>query len=218
MRQASHDFSANQQHIGGTYLDKFIISRDGSMMKNSLAGNFLIATPSMEDRRFKRAVILICDHDEEHAMGIVLNRAMPKLTLPSLLDQLGIESSIKLPRAPILNGGPCQPDRGFVLHTDDWESEESSLSIGNGLRLTATRDVLQAIANGHRPLRSALALGYSGWNGGQLENEIRENAWLVGECDADTIFDATNLKAKWESAYARLGLEPWQVSGNVGRA
>ena len=187
-------------------------------MKNSLAGRFLIATPSMEDRRFKRAVILICDHDEEHAMGIVLNRAMPKLTLPSLLDQVGIESTITLPRAAVLNGGPCQPDRGFVLHTDDWESDDNSLAIASGLRLTATRDALEAIARGHKPARATLALGYSGWSGGQLETEIRENVWLVGDPDPDTIFDASNLKSKWEGAYTRLGLQPWQVSGNVGRA
>jgi putative transcriptional regulator len=187
-------------------------------MKNSLAGRFLIATPSMEDRRFKRSVILICDHDEEHAMGIVLNRAMPRLTLPTLLDQLGIECSIKLPRAPILEGGPCQPDRGFVLHSDDWVSDENSLVISQGLRLTATRDVLQAIGRGHRPARATLALGYSGWNSGQLEDEIRENVWLVVDSDLDTIFDASDLKSKWGSAYARLGVEPWQVSGNVGRA
>jgi putative transcriptional regulator len=187
-------------------------------MKNYLAGQFLIATPSMQDRRFKRSVILICDHDEEHAMGIIVNRAMPKLTLPTLLNQLGIECSIEVPRAPVLDGGPCQPDRGFVLHTDDWESDESSLEISNGLRLTATRDVLQAIAQGHKPARATLALGYSGWSGGQLEAEIRDNAWLVADSDLDTIFDPGNFKAKWESAYARLGLKPWQVSGNVGRA
>lgn len=172
----------------------------------------------MEDRRFKRAVILICDHDEEHAMGIVINRAMPKLTLPNLLDQLGIECTIKLPRAPVLEGGPCQPDRGFVLHTDDWVSDENSLIIANGLRLTATRDVLQAIARGPAPARATMALGYAGWNSGQLETEICENVWLVADADPDAIFDATNMKSKWENAYARLGLEPWQVSGNIGRA
>ena len=172
----------------------------------------------MEDRRFKRAVILICDHDEEHAMGIVLNRALPKLTLPTLLDQLGIECTIKVPRAPILEGGPCQPDRGFVIHTDDWESDEASLLIASGLRMTATRDVLQAIATGRPPARATLALGYSGWSGGQLETEIRDNVWLVGDADPDTIFEANNFKSKWESAYTRLGLEPWQVSGNVGHA
>jgi putative transcriptional regulator len=187
-------------------------------MKNALIGRLLIATPSMQDRRFKRSVILICDHDEDHAMGIVINRAVPKLTLPSLLDQLGIECSIALPRSPVLDGGPCQPDRGFVLHSDDWESDENSLLVTNGLRLTATRDVLQAIGKGERPTRSTLALGYSGWDGGQLEAEIRENAWLVGSCDADTVFESQNLKSKWESAYAKLGLEPWQMSGSVGSA
>jgi putative transcriptional regulator len=192
-------------------------------MKNSLAGRLLIATPMMGDKRFKRSVILICDHDEEHAMGIVLNRAMPKLTLPTLLDQLGIDCSIRLPRTPVLDGGPCQRDRGFVIHSDDWESDEATLPIGSGpvgsgLRMTATRDVLQAIANGQRPARATLALGYSGWEAGQLEFEIRENAWLVGDADLDTIFESADIKSKWEKAYKRLGLEPWQVSTNVGRA
>lgn len=200
------------------HLDNYAFCGDHCTMKNSLAGQFLIATPSMEDRRFKRAVILICDHDEDHAMGIVLNRAVPKLTLPTLLDQLGIECTIEVPRKSILDGGPCQPDRGFVLHTDDWESDENSLVVGAGLRLTATRDVLQAMGRGEKPARATLALGYSGWSGGQLEAEIRDNVWLVGDCDPDTVFDASNFKTKWEGAYARLGLEPWQVSGNVGRA
>jgi putative transcriptional regulator len=199
-------------------LDFYTVCDDHWRMDNYLAGRFLIATPSMGDRRFRRSVILICDHDEEHAMGIVLNRAMPKLTVPTLLDQLGIECTIKLPRAPVLDGGPCQRDRGFVIHTDDWESDEATLPIAAGLRMTATRDVLQAIARGHKPTRSTLALGYAGWNAGQLETEIRENVWLVGDADPDAIFDATDLKSKWENAYTRLGLEPWQVSGNVGRA
>ncbi|MEN9856066.1 MAG: hypothetical protein RLZZ157_1192 [Pseudomonadota bacterium] len=187
-------------------------------MKHSLVGRFLIATPSLEDRRFRRSVVLVCDHDEDHAMGIVLNRAMPKLTLPTLLDQLGIECTIKFPRAPVLDGGPCQPDRGFVIHTDDWESDESSLSITAGISLTATRDVLQAMAQGNRPSRAALALGYSGWNGGQLEAEIKDNAWLVTDCDPETIFNSANIKSKWEAAYAKLGLKPWQISGAVGKA
>jgi putative transcriptional regulator len=199
-------------------LDFYTVCDDHWPMDNYLAGRFLIATPSMGDKRFRRSVILICDHDEEHAMGIVLNRAMPKLTVPTLLDQLGIDCTIKLPRAPVLDGGPCQRDRGFVIHTDDWESDEATLPIAAGLRMTATRDVLQAIARGHKPTRSTLALGYAGWNAGQLETEIRENVWLVGDADPDAIFDATDLKSKWENAYTRLGLEPWQVSGNVGRA
>jgi putative transcriptional regulator len=172
----------------------------------------------MGDRRFKRSVILICDHDEEHAMGIVLNRVMPKLTLPTLLDQLGIECSIRLPKTPVLDGGPCQRDRGFVIHSDDWESDEATLPIATGIRMTATRDVLQAIANGQRPARAMLALGYSGWEAGQLENEIRDNAWLVGDADVDAIFEGNDIKSKWEKAYARLGVEPWQMSSNIGRA
>jgi putative transcriptional regulator len=187
-------------------------------MRHALTGNLLIASPSMGDSRFKRAVILVCDHDDEHAMGIILNRPMAKLTLPKLLDQLGIDCSIKLPRSPVLDGGPCQRDRGFVLHTDDWESDEATQKITMGLSLTATRDVLQAIGRGDRPHRATLALGYSGWGPGQLEDEIKDNAWLIGEPDLDSIFDASDVKSKWEQAYQRLGVQPWQMSGSTGRA
>jgi putative transcriptional regulator len=187
-------------------------------MKHSLAGRLLIATPTMGDSRFKRAVILVCDHDDEHAMGIVLNRPMAKLTLPKLLDQLGIDCSIKLPKSSVLDGGPCQRDRGFVLHSDDWESVDATQKITLGLSLTATRDVLQAIGHGQRPQRATLALGYSGWGPGQLEDEIRDNAWIIGEPDMDSIFSQTNIKSKWEQAYLRMGVQPWQISGQTGRA
>lgn len=172
----------------------------------------------MGDRRFRRALILICDHDEDHAMGIVLNRTMPKLTLPTLLNQLGIDCSIRLPKTAVLDGGPCQRDRGFVIHSDDWESDEATLPIASGIAMTATRDVLQAIAHGHKPARAALALGYSGWEAGQLESEICDNSWLVGDADLDAIFEGHDIKTKWEKAYSRLGLQPWQMSGNIGRA
>jgi putative transcriptional regulator len=187
-------------------------------MINSLVGRFLIATPSMADRRFKRSVILVCDHDETHAMGIVINRAMPRLMLPDLLDQLGIDCAIRVPAIPVLDGGPCQRDRGFVLHTDDWSSDETTSPIMGGLRMTATRDVLQAIAQGIKPSRATLALGYSGWDAGQLEAEIKDNAWLVTEGDIDAVFATANLDDKWEDAISRFGLEPWQISQNAGRA
>jgi putative transcriptional regulator len=187
-------------------------------MRDYLVGRFLIASPSMQDRRFKRAVVLICDHDDSHAMGIVINRAMPKLTLPTLLDQLGIDCALGLPIVPVLDGGPCQRDRGFVLHSDDWEGDESTQAIVRGLRMTATRDVLQAIGQGDKPHRATLALGYSGWDAGQLEAEIRDNAWLVAEADIDAIFATTNLDAKWADAISRLGLEPWQISQTAGQA
>lgn len=187
-------------------------------MMKSFAGHFLLATPMMGDRRFRRAVILICDHDDEQAMGIVINRAMPKLNVPTLLDQLGIECTIQLPQTPVLDGGPCQRDRGFVLHSDDWESDEATLPIAAGLRMTATRDVLQAIARGQKPKRSTLALGYAGWSAGQLEAEIRDNVWLLCDADPDAVFRADDMKTKWENAYQRLGVAPWQVSVQSGRA
>jgi putative transcriptional regulator len=103
-------------------------------------------------------------------------------------------------------------------HTDDWESDEATQKITMGLSLTATRDVLQAIGRGDRPHRATLALGYSGWGPGQLEDEIKDNAWLIGEPDLDSIFDASDVKSKWEQAYQRLGVQPWQMSGSTGRA
>jgi putative transcriptional regulator len=187
-------------------------------MTDYLAGRLLIAAPTMGDKRFRRAVILICDHDKDHAMGLVVNKAMPKLTLPTLLDQIGIECSIQVPKLPVLDGGPCQRDRGFVLHSDDWESDDATLDVAHGLRMTATRDVLQAIGRGEAPSRAVLALGYSGWGPGQLENEIRENAWLVGDPDPATVLEAANLKSKWDHAFAALGIEPWRLSAQAGRA
>ncbi|GIU67169.1 YqgE/AlgH family protein [Candidatus Phycosocius spiralis] len=187
-------------------------------MKDYLVGRFLIASPSIRDRRFKRAVILICDHDDTHAMGLVINRAMPQLTLPTLLDRLGIDCALGLPIAPVLDGGPCQRDRGFVLHSDDWEGDESTQAIVHGLRMTATRDVLQAIAHGNKPNRATLVLGYAGWDAGQLEAEICDNAWLVADADIEAVFTTTNLDEKWVDAISRLGLEPWQISQTAGQA
>lgn len=187
-------------------------------MSGYLTGRLLIASPSMGDKRFRRSVVLVCDHDKDHAMGLVLNKAMPKLTLPDLLQQIGIECSIRLPKLPVLDGGPCQRDRGFVLHSDDWESDEATLDVGTGLRMTATRDVLQAIGRGDRPSRAMLALGYSGWGPGQLEDEIRENAWLIGDPDPATVLEGGNLKSKWDRAFAALGIEPWRLTRDVGHA
>jgi putative transcriptional regulator len=187
-------------------------------MTDWLTGRLLIAAPSMGDRRLRRAVILVCDHDHEHAMGIVLNKAMPKLTLPTLLDQIGIECSIEVPKTPVLDGGPCQRDRGFVLHSDDWESDDATLDVARGLRMTATRDVLQAIGRGDRPSKAMLALGYSGWGPGQLEDEIRANAWLIGDPDPRLVLEPGNLKGKWDAAFAELGIAPWRLSGDIGHA
>lgn len=185
-----------------------------------LTGKLLVAAPSMGDKRFHRAVILLCDHDEEHAMGIMLNKTMPRMTLPKLLDQIGVENAIRAPKLPVLDGGPCQRDRGFVLHSTDWDSPDATLSVTSAISLTATRDVLDAIVDGgaKAPRQALLALGYSGWGPGQLEEEIRQNAWLVAEPDAVGVLETGDMGSKWARAVASLGVAPWALSSQPGRA
>jgi putative transcriptional regulator len=186
-------------------------------MQFSLTGRLLIATPSLEDPRFSRAIIYVCAHDEDHAMGVVVNRPANALTLPDMLKNLGIEATINVPPKPVLNGGPCDQERGFVLHTSDYFSEDATLMVGGGISLTATKDVLSAIANSQTPKRSVLALGYAGWSAGQLESEIHANAWIVGEGDHATVF-GDNHDAKWARALGRLGIDPGLLSPEIGHA
>lgn len=186
--------------------------------QDGLAGKLLIAVPGIDDERFAKAVILICAHSDEHAMGIVLNRAMGDLTLPELLEQLNVPMEIPPPDEPILLGGPVGKDRGFVIHSEDFESVGATIPVGAGLRLTATKEVLQAIASEDRPKRSRLALGYSGWGPMQLENELKQNVWLVVDADDSIVFDS-DFDGKWERAIAKLGIKPSSLhNGPVGRA
>jgi putative transcriptional regulator len=180
--------------------------------EDGLAGKILIAMPGIDDERFARAVILICAHNDEHAMGIVLNRAMGDLTLPELLDQLDVPIEIEPPEDPVLVGGPVGKDRGFVIHTEDFESIGATIPIGNGLRLTATKEVLQAIASDECPARCRLALGYSGWGPLQLESELKENVWLVAEADSEIVFDS-DFDGKWERAINMLGISSSALQG-----
>jgi putative transcriptional regulator len=177
----------------------------------------LIAMPGIGDPRFERAVLLICAHDSEHAMGLALNRPATGLTVPDLLGRLGIEATIEVPRDLVLIGGPVERERGFVLHTDDYRGQRS-LGVGEGVALTATREVLEAMAGLHDPPRRArLALGYAGWAAGQLENEIRNNVWLV--CDADeTLLFEPDHERKWSRALSKLGVDPQRLSSASGRA
>ncbi len=187
---------------------------DQSEDDDGLAGKLLIAMPGIDDDRFKKAVILICAHSEEHAMGIVLNRAMGDFTLPDLLDQLEVPIEDEAPNEPILLGGPVGKDRGFVIHTEDFESIGATIPINQCLRLTATKEVLQAIASPERPKRSRLALGYSGWGPKQLENELKENIWLVVDADDEIIFDS-DFDGKWERAIQKLGISPAMIQGGT---
>jgi putative transcriptional regulator len=186
-------------------------------VQGSLAGKLLIAAPSIEDPRFKQAVILICTHNEEHAMGLVLNKAADSVNLPELLDQLGVDGDDAPEDAHVLMGGPVGRDRGFVLHSEDYDSAGATLSICDGVCLTATRDVLHAMASEAPPERFVLALGYSGWSGGQLEEELAENVWLVGVPDVPLVFDPS-LDTKWSRALARIGVSPDRLQMTGGKA
>ena len=182
-----------------------------------LGGKLLVATPSIGDPRFDRTVILMCDHSAEHAMGIVINKPVDGLRLPELFAQLGISHPDDAPDRAVLLGGPVDRDRGFVIHTTDYATADSTLPVCDGLSLTATKDVLEAIASASPPRRSLLALGYAGWGAGQLESELAANAWLVTEPDEALIFDTAN-EAKWQGALDRLGVTPEHLSFMAGHA
>lgn len=182
-----------------------------------LSGQLLIAMPGISDPRFERAVILVCDHDAKHAMGIAINRPVDGLTLPDLLARLEVKSTIRVPADLVLMGGPVERERGFVLHTDDYEGD-NTIAVGNGLSLTTSREVLEAMASHNQhPRKSLLALGYAGWGEGQLENEIKESVWLTCEADEDLIFGA-DYDQKWARALGKLGVDPKRLSAIAGRA
>lgn len=181
-----------------------------------LAGQLLIAMPQMRDPRFARAVVYLCAHTAEGAMGIVVNRLFDGLSFPELLEQLDIPTNPECDRIQVHFGGPVEGGRGFVLHSDDY-MHETSLVVAEGVALTATVDVLKAIAEGGGPRKSLLALGYAGWSPGQLDSEIRENAWLNVPADEKLLFDS-DLDHKWEAAIHKLGIDFASLSGDAGHA
>jgi putative transcriptional regulator len=180
-------------------------------------GQLLIAMPGIGDPRFERALILVCAHDAEHAMGLAVNQPVEGLTVPDLLRRLKIRSTITLPPDLVLLGGPVERERGFVLHTDDYGLEHS-LYIEGGVALTATREVLEAMGDPTaRPRRSLLALGYAGWGAGQLEAEIKQNVWLTCDADEALLFD-DDYGHKWGRALGKLGVDPKFLGAAAGRA
>ena len=181
-----------------------------------LAGQMLIAMPQMRDARFSRTVVYLCAHTKEGAMGLVINRMFNGLSFPDLLEQLNIEPTPLCDPIKIHFGGPVEAGRGFVLHSTDYV-QETTLVVNDEVGLTATIDVLKAIANGEGPHRSLLALGYAGWGAGQLDNEIRDNAWLSVASDEDLLF-GTDLDHKWERAIAKIGVDFSMLSGEAGHA
>ena len=181
-----------------------------------LADHFLIAMPAMDDPNFARGVTLICQHDESGAMGLMINR-VSDYSLGDVFRQMDIVTELgQLAGQAVLLGGPVQPERGFVLH-DDPREWGSTLRFGNGLAVSTSRDILQAMARGEGPTRSLLALGYAGWTAGQLEAEIADNAWLTVSADQAIIFD-TPIEARWVAAARSLGVDLSRLADGAGHA
>src|SRR3954470_5404614 len=196
----------------------------GGPKRGYLDGQMLIAMPAMGDERFSRSLIYVCAHSSEGAMGIAVNQPAANIKFPDLLVQLDVIPAaelIQLPRkagtVKVLKGGPVETGRGFVLHSADFFIENSTLPIDNGICLTATLDILKAIAQGEGPRSAVLALGYAGWAPGQLENEITENGWLNCDADTDLIFGA-NVEGKYEQAMRKLGVDLGKLSSEAGHA
>lgn len=181
------------------------------------SGKFLIATPAMEDPRFSRAVIYVCNHDADGAMGLTINKTKGALSLSKMLGQIGIDGTVKVADSPVLNGGPVDMNRGFVLHSPDYSHDDNSLKLSDTLMLTSTKDVLKALVADNAPTKAVMAVGYSGWSAGQLEQELAINAWLVVDADDALIFD-TDMSGKWVRALAHLGIAPEHLSGLGGQA
>ena len=187
-------------------------------MDFDLTGKLLISTPTMGDRRFSHAIIYICAHNAEGAFGLVLNRPVPRLTMGAVLDQIGIGCAPEREAAPVLSGGPVETQRGFVLHEGGSSADELAQALPEGLMLSASTDILRAIGRGEGPQAWLLALGYSGWGPGQLENEIGLNAWLTCDASRRLIFDAQPGEHQWNAALKSLGVDPMSLSAVAGRA
>jgi putative transcriptional regulator len=189
-----------------------------------LDGQLLVAMPIMTDKRFARSVIYLCAHSAEGAMGLIINQRAPHISFPELLGQLSIGTSngddsmqSELIDMQVHVGGPVETARGFVLHSADYFVDDSTLPIDDGVCLTATIDILKAIAGGKGPDRAILALGYAGWRAGQLESEIAANGWLHCPADLDLLFN-TDLEQKYERAMSKIGIDPSHLVSEAGHA
>ncbi|NII11993.1 YqgE/AlgH family protein [Oleiagrimonas sp. C23AA] len=182
----------------------------------SLAGQFLIAMPAMDDPDFARGVTFVCQHNDEGAIGLVVNR-LSEFRLGDVLAQMKLSCDDEaITDAPVLLGGPVQPERGFVLHQSRHHFD-SSYQISERWAVTTSRDILSAMAAGEGPERAVVALGYAGWGAGQLENELKENAWLTTPADEHIVFD-TPLEDRWSAATRLVGIDPSHLTGYAGHA
>jgi putative transcriptional regulator len=183
---------------------------------NYFTGQLLVAMPRMRDPRFARSVIYMCAHNPEGAMGLVVNRLVGSLKFPELLTQLGIEAKPGLEEIRVHFGGPVESGRGFVLHSTDYV-RDGTMVVNSEIALTATLDILKAIAGGEGPRQSLLALGYAGWGPGQLDNEMQANGWLTVPADPGLVFD-NDIDDKWARAIGKIGVNLEHLSGEAGHA
>ncbi len=186
-----------------------------------LTGQLLLAMPAMTDWRFHKAVILVCAHDKNGAMGLVINQPLPGFTMSQLMDQLKIKADGTpdldiLDRIPVMNGGPVEGARGFLLHGDDFRQPDT-VHVADNLRITGTLDALKEVASGRGPSDLLFVLGYAGWSAGQLDEELAQNSWLTAPADHSLIFHQ-DIEAKWDMGFKSLGVDPAMLSVQGGTA
>lgn len=189
---------------------------DSDITQGYLSGQLLVAMPTMSDPRFERTVIYLCAHTEDGAMGLVVNKLMDSMTFEELMEQLEIEAPDPANAIRVHSGGPVESGRGFVLHTADFDLE-GTMKVDDEVSLTASIDILKAIANGMGPKNAILALGYSGWGPGQLETEIQANGWLHVPSDEKLLF-SSDIDEIWNGAIAKIGFDASMLSGEAGHA
>lgn len=186
----------------------------------NLQHHFLIAMPTMQDPRFKRSVIYICEHNEDGAMGLVINKPVEQFTVESVLEKLKIAPADRDPaislNKPVYAGGPLADDRGFILHTPQ-PGFDASIQISPETMITTSRDVLETLGTPEQPQEVLVALGYAGWEKGQLEQEVLENAWLTAEADSEILFH-TPIANRWREAANRLGVDIRSIANHAGHA
>ena len=191
-----------------------------SAQQGWLTGQLLLSMPQMGDPRFHKAVIYICTHDEKGAMGLVVNHVLPGLEFNTLLEQFSVESNItvsaEIQNRPVLCGGPVETARGFILHSKDFITNDT-IHVDRTFSVSGTLAALKAVAEGHGPKNMIFTLGYAGWGAGQLEQEMRDNAWLTAQASDALIFD-TPAVDMWDKAIGSIGIDPAMLSGDAGRA
>lgn len=208
-----------------TDLDKLDSKETDFALPSSLEGQFLVAMPSVKGPFFERSVIYMCSHSSDGAMGLVVNQISDQITFPDLLKQVNIladdENPINLPlpaRAmDVLEGGPVDQGRGFVLHSNDYILESSTLPVADDICLTATVEILRALAEGSGPKSALLTLGYAGWSAGQLEEEMQSNSWLTCNADSSLLFDC-QPQDRYERSLSLMGVDLTMLSSEAGHA